>query len=41
MTSEHQEFRDDCLAILRVQTEGKRVHRRRFLHWLIRQHLLL
>lgn len=29
--TEHQEFRDDCLAILREQTEGKRVHRRRFL----------
>ena len=31
MDPEHQEFRDDCLAILREQTEGKRVHRRRFL----------
>lgn len=31
MTRDHQEFRDDCLAILREQTEGKRVHRRRFL----------
>lgn len=31
MTREHQEFRDDCLAILRRETEGKRVHRRRFL----------
>lgn len=29
--SDHQEFRDDCIAILREQTEGKRVHRRRFL----------
>ena len=28
--SDHQEFRDDCIAILREQTEGKRVHRRRF-----------
>ena len=31
MTREHQEFRDDCLAILRRETEGKRVHRRRYL----------
>lgn len=31
MSQEHQEFREDCLAILRRQTEGKRVHRRRFL----------
>ncbi|MCZ0735852.1 ABC transporter substrate-binding protein [Phreatobacter sp. AB_2022a] len=30
-TSEHQEFREDCLAILREGSEGKRVHRRRFL----------
>ncbi len=29
--SEWQEFREDCIALLREQTNGKRVHRRRFL----------
>ncbi len=31
MKSEHQEFRQDCFAILRETTEGKTVHRRHFL----------
>jgi putative spermidine/putrescine transport system substrate-binding protein len=31
MTRDQQEFRDDCLAILRETTQGKTVHRRRFL----------